>query len=67
MLSVSSEMIDDELGHLLRGKLLKGRCKITVYVPLCVYILDSVCMYVCIYVYMYVCACPRMCPSPSPP
>ena len=35
-------------GHVLRGRLPKGRCNIRVYVPVCVPVCVCVCVYVCV-------------------
>ena len=47
------------IGHFLRGRLLKGRCNICVYVPVCVCVCVPVCVCVC------VCSC--VCVPPLPP
>ena len=45
------------LGHFLRGRSLKGRCNIRVYVPLCA----CVCVCVCVCVGVCVCVCVFLC------
>ena len=52
-------------GHFLKGRWLKGRCNICVYVPLCVCVCSCVCVCVCscVCVCVFLCVCvPRLLP-----
>ena len=54
------------VGQFLRGRSLKGRCNIRVYVPLCVCVPVCVCVYVCVCVPVCVCVCVSLLSPPLP-
>ena len=51
----------NKIRTLLRGRLLKGRCNIRVYIPLCVCVHIPVCVCVCVFLCVCVCSCVFLC------